>query len=76
MTDIEPILDILYNYYAGFVLSQPEMDMLRDWREESDSHDNLFHEINNVLQWKSAVTSGELREHIRSRLLNMEEMGD
>jgi len=42
MIDIEPISVILYNYHLGYVLSQDEMDMLRDWRAESPAHEKFF----------------------------------
>jgi len=73
MIDIEPISVILYNYHLGYVLSQDEMDMLRDWRAESPAHEKFFQEINH-----NAYPGGaeDLQNQIRCRLLKMEEWGE
>jgi hypothetical protein len=73
MIDIDPILCVLHNYHVGFVLNQDEMDMLRAWREESDAHEKLFQELNIAPQ---AAPTEDLREQIRRRLMEMEEMGE
>ena len=72
MIDIEPILNVLYNYHAGFVLNQEEMDLLRDWREQSDAHEKFFQEINRTPR---SATPEDLRRQIRNRLMEMEELG-
>jgi len=42
MKDLEPILDVLCNYHAGFVLSEAEITVLCDWLAESPDHERLF----------------------------------
>jgi hypothetical protein len=34
MKDLEPILNVLCNYKAGYVLSEDELWLLRSWLEE------------------------------------------
>ena len=47
MKDLEPILNVLCNYHAGFVLSDDELRLLRGWLAESPDHERLFDELNN-----------------------------
>jgi len=72
MIDIEPIIDALSNYYAGYVLNQNEMDMLRNWREESDEHEELFQQLNSKTGGPG-VTTGNFRDYIRNLLVAIEE---
>ena len=72
MIDIEPIIDALSNYYAGYVLNQNEMDMLRNWREESDEHEELFQQLNNKTGGPGIAT-GNFRDYIRNLLVAIEE---
>lgn len=72
MIDIEPIIDALSNYYAGYVLNQNEMDMLRNWREESEEHEILFQQLNNRTGGPG-VTTANFRDYIRNLLVAIEE---
>jgi hypothetical protein len=75
MKDLEPILNVLYNYKAGFVLSEDELRLLRDWLAESSDHENLFEELNNKngMQFIMGSTERNLREKIQLLLIKMEE---
>ena len=75
MKDLEPILNVLCNYKAGFVLGEDELRLLRDWLAESADHERLFEELNNRngMQFILGSTEGNVREKIQMRLIEMEE---
>ncbi len=75
MKDLEPILDVLCNYKAGYVLSEDELRLLRSWLEESEAHEKLFDELNykDGMQFIMGSTEGNIREKIQMRLIAMEE---
>ena len=75
MKDLEPILDVLCNYHAGFVLSDDELRLLHDWLAESTDHEKLFEQLNNKdgMQFIMGSTEGNIREKIQMRLIEMEE---
>jgi hypothetical protein len=75
MKDLEPILNVLCNYYAGYVLSEDEILLLREWLEESAEHEDLFKNLNthNGMQFIMGSTEGNIREKIQMRLIEMEE---
>jgi hypothetical protein len=75
MKDLEPILNVLCNYHAGFVLSEDELRLLREWLAESTDHEKLFDELNikNGMQFILGSTEGNIREKIQMRLIEMEE---
>lgn len=75
MKDLEPILNVLCNYQAGFVLSEDEVRLLRDWLAESADHESLFEHLNtkNGMQFILGSTEGNIREKIQIRLIEMEE---
>ncbi len=74
MKDLEPILNVLCNYHAGFVLSEDEVRLLRDWLAESVDHESLFEQMNNKngMQFILGSTEGNIREKIQSQLIEME----
>ena len=75
MKDLEPILNVLYNYHAGFVLSSEELRVLRDWLAESPEHEYFFDELNNKngMQFILGATDANMREKIQMRLIEIEE---
>jgi len=75
MKDLEPILNVLCNYYAGFVLSGDELRLLRDWLADSTGHERLFEKLNNKngMQFIMGSTEGNIREKIQMQLIEMEE---
>ena len=75
MKDLEPILNVLCNYHAGFVLSDDELRLLRNWLAESTDHEKLFEQLNNKngMQFIMGSTEGNIREKIQMRLIEMEE---
>jgi len=75
MKDLEPILNVLCNYHAGFVLGEDELRLLRDWLAESANHERLFEQLNNKngMQFILGSTERNIREKIQSRLIEMEE---
>ena len=75
MKDLEPILEVLCNYQAGFVLSEDEVRLLRDWLAESPNHEKLFEQLNNKngMQFILGSTERNIREKIQSSLIEMEE---
>jgi hypothetical protein len=75
MKDLEPILNVLCNYHAGFVLNENELGLLREWLEESRAHEDLFDDLNNRngMQFIMGSTEGNIREKIQTRLIEMEE---
>lgn len=75
MKDLEPILNVLCNYQAGFVLSEDEVRLLRDWLAESADHERLFEQLNNKngMQFIMGSTERNIREKIQMMLIEMEE---
>jgi hypothetical protein len=75
MKDLEPILDVLCNYKAGYVLSEDELRLLRSWLEESEAHEKLFDELNNKdgMQFIMGSIERNIRDKIQMRLIEMEE---
>jgi hypothetical protein len=75
MKDLEPILNVLCNYQAGFVLNHDEVRLLSDWLAESADHERLFEKLNNKngMQFILGFTEGNMREKIQSQLIEMEE---
>jgi hypothetical protein len=75
MKDLEPILDVLCNYQAGFVLSEDEVRILRDWLAESTDHEKMFDLLNNKngMQFIMGSTERNIREKIQTMLIEMEE---
>jgi hypothetical protein len=75
MKDLEPILDILCNYKAGYVLSEDELRLLRSWLEESSAHEKLFEELNNKdgMQFIMGSIERNIRDKIQMRLIEIEE---
>jgi hypothetical protein len=75
MKDLEPILEVLCNYQAGFVLSEDEVRLLRYWLAESPDHEKLFEQLNNKngMQFILGSTERNMREKIQLKLIEMEE---
>jgi cell fate (sporulation/competence/biofilm development) regulator YlbF (YheA/YmcA/DUF963 family) len=75
MKDLEPILDVLCNYQAGFVLSEDEVRILRDWLAEATDHEKMFDLLNNKndMQFIMGSTERNIREKIQTMLIEMEE---
>jgi hypothetical protein len=75
MKDLEPILNVLCNYHAGYVLSEDELLLLREWLQESHKHEDLFKNLNtrNGMQFIMGSTEGNIREKIQMKLIEMEE---
>ncbi len=75
MKDLEPILNVLCNYKAGYVLSEDELRLLRSWLEESAAHEKLFDELNNKngMQFIMGSIERNIRDKIQMRLIEMEE---
>jgi hypothetical protein len=75
MKDLEPILNVLYNYQAGFVLSEDELRLLGEWLAESSDHESLFDHLNNKngMQFILGSTESNMREKIQMRLIELEE---
>lgn len=76
MKDLEPILNVLCNYQAGFVLGSDELGILSEWLRESKKHEQLFGALNNNMKWVMGEYEGNTRERIQRRLIEMEESGD
>jgi hypothetical protein len=75
MKDLEPILNVLCNYKAGYVLSEDELRLLRNWLEESPAHEKLFNDLNNKdgIQFYLGSIERNIRDKIQMRLIEMEE---
>jgi hypothetical protein len=75
MKDLEPILNVLCNYQVGFVLSEDEVRLLRDWLAESADHEKMFEQLNNKngMQFIMGSTERNIREKIQMLLIEMEE---
>ena len=75
MKDLEPILNVLCNYKAGYVLCEDELRLLRNWLEESAAHEKLFDELNNKdgMQFIMGSVERNIRDKIQMRLIELEE---
>ena len=73
MKDLEPILNVLCNYQAGFVLDREEVAVLSEWLKESEQHRNLFEDLKSWTRIYMGNVDGNPRERIQSRLLETEE---
>ncbi len=73
MKDLEPILDVLCNYHAGYPLNEEEVGTLSEWMKESPEHEKLFRDLSKGLQWVMGSYEGNIREKIQLRLIEMEE---
>lgn len=76
MKDLEPILNALCNYQAGFALSTEEIAILSEWLKESKKHQELFKELGNWTKLYMGNIGGNQREKIQNRLIEMEEMDE
>ncbi len=76
MKDLEPILNVLCNFQAGFVLSPNELGILSGWLKESAEHEKLFKDLGNNFKWVMGDIDRNRREKIQNRLIEMEETGD
>jgi len=77
MINLEPILNVLCNYKAGFVLDAEELLLLRNWLAESPVHEKLFTNLSNRtgMTWVMGEIEGNARERILGLLIEMEETG-
>ena len=73
MKDLEPILNVLCNYQAGFVLDTDEVAVLSEWLKESEQHRNLFEDLKSWTRIYMGNVDGNPRERIQRRLLETEE---
>ena len=73
MKDLEPILNALCNYQAGFLLSPDEAAVLSEWVKESKKHQTLFEDLGNWTRIYMGNVLGNPRESIQQRLIEMEE---
>jgi hypothetical protein len=73
MKDLEPILNTLCNYQAGFVLGTDEVAVLSEWLKESNQHQKLFKELGNWTKLYMGNVHGNPREYIQKRLIEMAE---
>lgn len=76
MTDLEPILNVLCNYQAGFALTRDEAAVLSNWLKESEKHRELFKNLGNWTKLYMGNIDGNPRERIQKRLLEMDESED
>jgi hypothetical protein len=73
MKDLEPILNALCNYRAGFLPTPDEAAVLSEWLKESEQHRILFEELRNWTRLYMGNVEGNSRESIQQRLIEMEE---
>lgn len=73
MKDLEPILNVLCNYRAGFVLNTDEAGILSEWLKESEQHRKLLAELGDWTRIYMGNVDGNPREKILYRLLEMDE---
>ena len=76
MTDLEPILNVLCNYQAGFPLTRDEVAVLSDWLKESERHLELFENLGNWTKLYMVNIDGNPRERIQKRLIEIDEPED
>jgi len=75
MKDLEPILNVLCNYRAGFVLSNEEIAVLSQWLKESEKNKELFEDLGDWTRLYMGNIDGYPRENIQKRLIELEETG-
>ena len=73
MKDLEPILHVLCNYQAGFVLNSDEVAVLSEWLKESEQHGKLLKELGDWKRIYMGNFGGNPRDFILNRLLEMDE---
>jgi hypothetical protein len=73
MKDLEPILDVLCNYQAGFVLNTEEVAILSEWLKESELHRKLLKDLGDWTRIYMGNVGGDPRGNILRRLLEMDE---
>ncbi len=73
MKDLEPILNVLCNYQAGFVLNTDEVAILSEWLKESEQHRKLLTDLTDWTRIYMGSVGGNPRERILNRLLEMDE---
>jgi hypothetical protein len=73
MKDLEPILDVLCNYQAGFVLNSDEVAILSEWLKESEQHRKLLKDLSDWTRIYMGNIGGNARDNILSRLLEMDD---
>jgi hypothetical protein len=76
MKDLEPILNVLCNYQAGYVLSIDEVAILSEWLNESEKHKELFEDLGNWTRLYMGNIEGNPRERIQKRLIEEEDWGE
>jgi hypothetical protein len=76
MKDLEPILNVLCNYQADFVLGTDEVAILSEWLKESDQHKKLFKDLRNWTRLFLGNINANPRESIQKRLIEMERTGN
>jgi hypothetical protein len=69
MKDLEPILNVLCNYQAGFVLSNDDVAILSIWLNESKKNKELFEDLGNWTRIYMGNIDGNPRERIQERLI-------
>jgi len=74
MKDLEPILNVLCNYQAGFVLNTDDVAILREWLKESELHRKLLADLTDWTRIYMGNVGGNPRERILNRLLEMDEL--
>jgi hypothetical protein len=74
MKDLEPILNVLCNYQAGFVLNTDEAAILSEWVNESEQHRKLLAELSDWTRIYMGNIGGNPRSGILNRLLEMDEL--
>jgi hypothetical protein len=74
MKDLEPILNVLCNYQAGFVLNTNEVAILSEWVKESEQHRKLMADLTDWTRIYMGNVGGNPRERILNRLLEMDEL--
>jgi hypothetical protein len=75
MKDLEPILGVLCNYQSGALLSSDEVAILSEWLKESKQNQQLFKELGTWTKLYMGNVSGNPRENIQQRLIEIEEAG-
>ena len=75
MKDLEPILNVLCNYQAGFPLGPDEIGILSEWLHESKAHKDMYEKLirKNGIQFIVGSVSGNIREKILVRLIELED---
>lgn len=74
MKDLEPILNVLCNYQAGFILNTEEVAILSEWVKESEQHRKLLADLSDWTRIYMGNIGGDPRGSILNRLLEMDEV--